>query len=308
MNETFITPPVITSRLIKHGDKVVSIPVGSPITVDNIFINDLQGFDSIISSIIVEKKNSGIISAMKLLGSYKFFYNLTDKQIKEFAYLTGIVAPYDSDKLTQIETDIYNIIFPKFTLKHQDLTELTKSNWIDFKIDILRKYIKKGVNDSNHDALKKLNNTTNKSTFVQNVNNLISEKSFDSSVKFNPFIGFMTNNLKPKKGDTLIISTGGTKVKDNNDTDFIEIGEQYLYEDPNEISLDQPLRLNKHLASLLVYVDSVLNKCILNYINKNNMSYLDEYKETSFTDGNKKKSSPKKSKKKSKKNKKKTLK
>lgn len=307
MNETFITPPVITSRLIKHGDKVVSIPVGSPITVDNIFINDLQGFDSIISSIIVEKAKSGIISAMKLLGSYKFFYNLTDKQIKEFAYLTGIVAPYDSDKLTQIETDIYNIIFPKFTLKHQDLTELTKSNWIDFKIDILRKYIQKGVNDSNHVALKKLNNTTNKSTFVQNVNNLITEKSFDSSVKFNPFIGFMTS-VTPAQGETLIISTAGIKVKKNTDTDFIEIGEQYLYKNTKKIKRDQPLRLNKHLASLLVYVDSVLNKCILNYINKNNMSYLDEYKETSFTDGNKKKSSPKKSKKKSKKNKKKTLK
>lgn len=303
MNETFITTPVITSRLIKHRDKVVSIPVGSPITVDNIFLNDLQGFDSIISSIILEKKNSGIISAMKLLGSYKFFYNLTDKQIKEFAYLTGIVAPYDSDKLTQIETDIYNIIFPKFTLKYQDLTELTKHNWIEFKIDVMRKYIQKGVNDSNHDALKKLNNTTNKQTFVNNVNSLIKENSFDSSVKFNPFIGFITNE-DLELGDTLIITATNVKKKIDSDNDFIEIGEQYLYDLPHT-DKNKPLRLKKHLASLLVYVDSVLNKCILNYINKNNMSYLDEYK--SFTDGNKKKS-PKKSKKKSKKNKKKTLK
>lgn len=312
MNET-IPPQLTPTRLVRHRDKLVSIPVGSPKTVDNIFINDLQGFDSIISSIIKEKQEFGITFAMKLLGSYKFFYNLTDNQIKEFAYLTGIVAPFDSGKLTKIETDIYNIIFPKFTQRYQDLTDLTKENWVQWKTEILRNYIKNGVNDSNHELLKILRK--NPTTFKATLESLITSDSFDASVKFNPFIGFVLN-FQTKLDNLVIIDEHATlKVKES-ETKYLAIGVDYL---TKETTNTNPRRLNKHIASLLTYVDSVLNKCILNYMNRNNMSYLDEFKETSIdtvdggpgtVDGGKgkKTKSPKKSKKKSKKIKKKTLK
>jgi hypothetical protein len=300
-SKNIMTPPLLTpTRLVKHGDKLLSIPAASPRTVDNIFINDLQGFDTIISSIIREKQDNGITFAMKLLGSYKFFYNLTDQEIQNFAYLTGLVAPYDSNKLDNIEADIYKIIFPKFTAEYPDFVELTKKNWVNWKIKILREYIKNGVNDSDHSLLSKIRKSDNFNTSIEK---LITEECFDDSVKFNPLIGFkiLDNDDKPvalAENETLVINeegltTSATKKK------YIPIGVSYMKTDnANKTNI---VRLNKHLASLLIFVDSVLNKCILKYLNDNKMSYLDEFKLTSFTgenDGNKKKI-PKKSIKKS---------
>jgi len=276
------------TRLVKHRDKIVSIPVGTPKTVDNIFFNDLQGFDMIISSIIKEKETNGITFAMKLLGSYKFFYNLTDREIQNFAYLTGIVAPYDSTKLENIEADIYKIIFPKFTSKYQDLTELTKQNWLEWKISIFKDYIRNGVNDSNHNLLKVLKKDK-KDVLNKTLDNLINEKCFDNSVKFNPFIGFFVSKPMDKGQLLAIDDTGNIQViEEENKDKYIPIGTYYMDKrfDGNKV-----VRLNQYLASLLIFVDSVLNKSILKFMNEKNMSYLDEFKETSFTvsDGGKKK-------------------
>lgn len=318
-----LTPPLLTpTRLVKHRDKLVSIPVGSPKTVDDIYINDLQGFDTIISSIIKEKEDNGITFAMKLLGSYKFFYNLSDQEIQNFAYLTGIVAPYDSNKLSNIEADIYKIIFPKFTSKYQDLIDLTQQNWIDWKISIFIEYIKNGVNDSNHKFLTTIKkNEAKTKTFNDTLTKLISKNCFDETVKFNPFIGFdISSTAKDRDSmveNSLIIitDTGELQIhkedKDNKDKEgsTLKIGYCYMKVDDKN-KLKNPVRLNKHLASLLIFVDSVLNKCILKFLNENNMSLLGEFKETSIgnADGKKGKKlikSPKKSLKKSKKNKKK---
>ena len=280
------SPSLLTpTRLVKHKDKLVSLPVSSPRTVDNIFINDLQGFDSIVSSIIQEKEKSGITSAMKLLENYKFFYNLSNQEIQNFAYLTGIVAPYDSNKLSTIEADIYKIIFPKFTRQYQDLIELTKENWINWKISILKDYIKNGVNDSNHKFLDSIKKDKKKITaFNETIDKLIIAQCFDDTVKFNPFIGF---SLKKNLKGLVIIYNNEIKIRVDED-EYLPIGQTYQEIGDDKLGV---VRLTKHLASLLLFVDSVLNKCILKFMNENGMSYLDEYKPTSFSDGFKKPSS-----------------
>jgi len=280
------SPSLLTpTRLVKHKDKLVSIPVSSQKTVDNIFINDLQGFDLIVTSIIEEKQKSGMASAMKLLEHYQFLYKLSDQEFQNFAYLTGIVAPYDSNKLSTIEADIYKIIFPKFTRQYEDFIELTTENWIDWKISILKDYIINGVNDSNHkflDSIKK----KGKKEFKAVIDTLINSTSFDESVKFNPFIGFNID----KNMDGLVIIDDKMKIKIlDKEKEYLPIGHTYAKPSPASSTSLSPVegivRLKKHLASLLFFVDSVLNKCILKYMNENGMSYLDEYKPTSFSDG-----------------------
>jgi hypothetical protein len=279
------SPSLLTpTRLVKHKDKLVSLPVSSPRTVDNIFINDLQGFDLIVSSII-EEKEKGITFAIKLLEHYKFLYKLSDQEFQNFAYLTGIVAPYDSNKLSTIEADIYKIIFPKFTRQYQDLIELTKENWINWKISILKDYIKNGVNDSNHKFLDSIKKDKKKITaFNQAIDTLIIAQCFDDTVKFNPFIGFY---IQKDLDGLVIIHDNIIKIRDNED-EYLPIGNTYQKIGDNKLGV---VRLTKHLASLLLFVDSVLNKCISKFMNENGMSYLDEYKPTSFSDGLKKPSS-----------------
>ena len=251
--------------ILKNGDYYLTTPKKKDI-VTNIHLEDLKGSNELIKT-LKDIATTSPTKAIQFLLLYKYLYDLSDDDVRRYSTLANIGKPINSYKLELIKNGVCSKTFPTFFHYNTDDTDLTKTNWITFKMNTLVDYLYNSIKSSQSSVLNSLIKETSVRDIKEQLKTLLHITSFDRNAELTNFTRFYCiSNITQNQFLILNVNSGLLTLEARNTEipNGLTIGKAI----ENRSTPSNLVSLEGGYPNLVKYIDYCLNTCMEKYLEK----------------------------------------